>query len=173
MLALKRLEAADDRPEFSCGDDDIDEFFHVDSIGGCNELVCVTYALMNDEKTVGFYSVSNDSIRKQDLPRSRFKKVMKIVPRPKRYSSMPAAKIGRLGVCKDSQKDGYGTMILDYLKYSFTNQNKTGCRFLVVDAYNQENVTSFYQKNGFDFLTSTDADEETRIMFFDLVSFIR
>ena len=34
--------------------------------------------------------------------------------------------------------------------------NKTGCRFIVVDAYNKENVLHFYGKNGFKFLYFTE-----------------
>ena len=30
---------------------------------------------------------------------------------------------------------------------------KTGCRFIVVDAYNKENVLHFYEKNGFKFFS--------------------
>jgi hypothetical protein len=49
---------------------------------------------------------------------------------------MPAVKIGRLGVAHASQRDGTGTQVLDFLKMWFTVGNKTGCRFIVVDAYN-------------------------------------
>lgn len=66
---------------------------------------------------------------------------------------------------------GIGTQILDYLKYSFTHKNKTGCRFLLVDAYKESAVLRFYEKNGFKFLTDDDAREKTRIMYFDLALF--
>ncbi len=63
--------------------------------------------------------------------------------------------------------------VLDYLKMSFTTGNKTGCRFLIVDAYNNEKVTNFYHKNGFRYLTGEDVGDTTRIMYFDLIRFIR
>ena len=73
--------------------------------------------------------------------------------------------------------------------------NKTGCRFVVVDAYNEERPIRYYQKCGFDFLIPdktaelkytrntvikdavdlTEPKEEdavfldTRLMFFDLI----
>lgn len=172
-LRLERLEAADARPEFTCGDSDIDEFFHKDSIVGCDELLCVTYALVADGDAVAFFSLSNDAIKRRDVPRSAFERVLRIVPHTKRYSSMPAAKIGRLGVSSTQQGSGIGTIILDYLKAWFTSGNKTGCRFLVVDAYNSPEVTAFYEKNGFLFLTGDDADDKTRIMYFDLIKFVR
>jgi GNAT superfamily N-acetyltransferase len=171
QIELRRLDADVARPQFSCGDSDIDEFFHKDSIEGCNELLCVTYALIEDSKAIAFFSVSNDAIKKEDVPKSAFKRAVKVIPFTKRYSSMPAAKIGRLGVAQDRQNTGCGTTVLDFLKVWFTSGNKTGCRFLIVDAYNNERAKNFYLKNKFSFLTSKDSDEDTRIMYFDLIRF--
>lgn len=126
---------------------------------------------MDGESVKAFFSVLNDAIKKEDLGRSGYKRVGTRVPHEKRYSSMPAAKIGRLGVATDAQRDGWGTFVLDFLKVWFTEKNKTGCRFLVVDAYNTKEVTAFYEKNGFKFLTAPVPGEQTRIMYFDLMPF--
>src|SRR5690606_7154883 len=116
----------------------------------------------------------NDSIRKEDVPRrSELRRFFRFVPREKQYSSMPAAKIGRLGVAKRHQGNGHGREILDFLKISFTTENKTGCRFLVVDAYNKPDVIAFYQRKGFVVLTDEDEEEHTRVMYFDLMPFAR
>lgn len=173
QFELRRLDENDHRPEFLCGDDDIDDFYCNDSIAHGKELLCVTYALMHGERAVAFFSVSNDAITKEKLSRSDTKKLFGLVPHRKQYRSMPSAKIGRLGVAKDLQRGGYGTRVLDYIKASFTTRNKTGCRFLVVDAYNKKKITDFYEKNGFSYLWSNDASEETRIMYFDLITFKR
>jgi GNAT superfamily N-acetyltransferase len=169
-LDLKRLEPDDARPAFSCGDSDLDEFYSKDSIEGCKQLLSVTYVFLKNERAAAFFSVLNDSIRKQD-GRSAFEKILRTLPQGKRYPSMPAVKIGRLGICKEFQGAGYGTSVLDFLKAWFTIGNKTGCRFLIVDAYNEKNVTKFYAKNGFRFLTGNDKSEKTRIMYFDLIKF--
>ena len=55
------------------------------------------------------------------------------------------------------------------IKHAFTNGNRTGCRFITVDAYAE--ATAFYQKNGFDFFTKRDEHEDTRLMYFDLKPF--
>jgi GNAT superfamily N-acetyltransferase len=151
----------------------LDEFFAVDSIVGGRELVAVTYALLDaDGEVAAFFSVSNDSIKAEQVPRTAWKRVQKFVEREKRYSSMPATKIGRLGVRQHGQKHGVGSDILAYLKVWFTHENKTGCRFLTVDAYNTPRVVSFYQKNGFNFHTDADKNAVTRIMYFDLKTFV-
>jgi ribosomal protein S18 acetylase RimI-like enzyme len=171
-LELKRLEPTDDpRPHLVCGDADLDDFFRVDSIAGCRELLSVTYVLISGGNAIAFFSVSNDSIKKEEVPKSTQRRMFNRIPREKRYRSMPAAKIGRLGVSHEVQSQGIGTLILDYLKASFTKGNKTGCRFLIVDAYNTPRATSFYKKNGFAFMTNRDEGDQTRIMYFDLITF--
>ncbi|MCQ2225529.1 MAG: GNAT family N-acetyltransferase, partial [Paludibacteraceae bacterium] len=52
-----------------------------------------------------------------------------------------------------------------------TIDNKTGCRFLTVDAY--LDAVPFYEKNGFSLLTTEDEDSTyTRLMYFDLDSLV-
>ena len=39
---------------------------------------------------------------------------------------------------------------MSFIKDWFRHEdNKTGCRFIVVDAYNEEKVLRYYEKNGF------------------------
>ena len=57
---------------------------------------------------------------------------------------------------------------MDYIKGYFIDNNKTGCKFITIDANNSPDVIGFYKKNGFDFLTYTDETEKSRIMYFDL-----
>ena len=53
-------------------------------------------------------------------------------------------------------------------KKFFLEDNRTGCRFMTVDAYNNDRVIKFYKKNGFQFLSNKDTNKKTRIMYFDL-----
>lgn len=97
--------------------------------------------------------------------------MFKDVPHPKQYSSTPAVKIGRLATASTWCRKGIGTQILDAIKYSFTHGNKTGCRFITIDAYNEDKPINFYTNNGFNFLSGQDKDEDTRAMYFDLMRF--
>ena len=173
-MRLKRLDPHDARHPFSCGDADLDQFYLADSITGGEELLSVTYCLLEDarDEVLAFFAVSNDSIKKSQVPADIFNQITGTIPHEKQYSSMPAAKIGRLGVCNAAQRNRLGTAILDYLKYWFTNGNKTGCRFLIVDAYNTPTVLAFYERNGFRLLVpAKGGDHITRIMYFDLKRF--
>ena len=101
--------------------------------------------------------------------RDFWRHLKKNVPHSKRhYPSFPAVKIGRLGVKRQYQDQQFGTALLNMTKEFFLTKNRTGCRFITVDTYNEERVTGFYRKNGFQFLSDQDKEKETRIMFYDL-----
>lgn len=170
---LVRLEG-DSRPEFECDDDDLNEFFSQDSIQYHKQLISITYAAVcpDTDAVLGFYSVSNDSVRKEDSPsKSAFKKFLQVFKREKRFKSTPAVKIGRLAVCTSMKGYGLGTQLLDFIKASFTTHNKTGCRFIIVDSYDA--ATGFYERNGFKFLGPKDDNNTTHLMYFDLMNFVQ
>jgi GNAT superfamily N-acetyltransferase len=168
-LKLNRLQLGRTPLVFDCGIDDLNDFLLTDSIKFAEELLAVTYLLEDENRIVAFFSVSNDRISVEDVDNpNRWKKLRKKLPSGKLFKSYPAVKIGRLAVCKQDKNKGIGTALLDYIKLWFIENNKTGCRFITVDAYNKS--LGFYQKNGFIFMTSKDEGKDTRLMYFDLSS---
>ncbi|MDE5749141.1 MAG: GNAT family N-acetyltransferase, partial [Duncaniella sp.] len=119
-----------------------------------------------------YFSLSNDKISISDFENktefNRFRK-HKFV-NEKRLRSYPAIKIGRLGVSKQIRKQSIGTYLLEFIEDYFLIDNKSGCRFVTVDAYND--AIPFYLKNGYQFLNHDDEDKRTRVMFFDLASLL-
>lgn len=79
-------------------------------------------------------------------------------------------KIGRLGINSNYQKQGFGQIIIDILKKSFIHDNRTGCKYITVDAY--RSAIPFYERNGFKYLSEADKDSETRLMYFDLIQLV-
>ncbi|KJU83145.1 GCN5-like N-acetyltransferase [Candidatus Magnetobacterium bavaricum] len=129
------------------------------------QLLAVTYVLESKDKTIAFYSVLNDKVQ-------RTTKTSKNVPNKKRHYTYPAVKIGRLGVHKDYQRIGIGRMVLDHIKKAFAYDNKTGCRFITVDAYNKPDVLSFYIKNEFMLFSESDKKDMTRLLYYDLIDIV-
>lgn len=175
---------------FDCGDDDLNEFFAKDVLNYTSELLGKSYCFTFDEDTsqiVAAFTISNDSIKTYTLPNSRKKKVNTDIPREKQMKSYPAVLIGRLGVNKNFRKsDGddksVGDQLMDFIKAWFIDKaNKTGCRFIVVDAYNNIAALKYYKRNGFVELFSTEEQEKeytnlppdmelrTRLLYFDLI----
>lgn len=49
---------------------------------------------------------------------------------------------------------------MDFIKAWFIDPlNKTGCRYIIVDAVNHEKVIDYYNNNGFNFIFSSDQEE--------------
>lgn len=169
---LIRLETGKEILPFDCGDNDLNEFLHNDSKLYLKELLAVTYLLETDKETIAFFSVFNDKISYVDVESgNQWKKKFKsLFPDGKQMRSYPAVKIGRLGVSNQYKNCKIGTTILDYLKVLFTDNNRTGCKYITVDAYVQS--LKFYENNGFVFMTKNDEGEETRLMYFPLTKII-
>lgn len=170
---------------FCCNDSDLDDFFATDAFYYDEELLGRTYAWINIENPsliMGLVTLANDSIKAKDIIPSARNRVQRSITNAKRGMNYPAVLIGRLGVSSECRGKGLnvGSQILGFIKDWFRADNKTGCRFIVVDAYNNEKTLHFYEKNGFKTLYKTEKEErdflklkdheplETRFMFFDL-----
>lgn len=176
---LRRIAPDSKLKPFDCGNDnednrDLNDFFANDALNFTKELLTVTYTFEDEHKTVAFFSVLNDKIINKDgLGDIISNALTRKIPNDKRRPNYPSVMVGRLGVHKTLQSQGLGGDILDFIKGLFTDNNKTGCRFITVNAYNKKRVLNFYNKNGFKFLTQTDKSENTRLMYFDLKTFVR
>ena len=163
MIVVK-LEEQDSVKSFDCGDDDLNDFILHESPLYRKEKLAVTYVLkeaddLANEHIKAFFSLSNDRISISDFDsKTKYNRFSRRFNNHKRLKSYPAAKIGRLAV--------HGSTLLNFIKRYFTADNKTGCRFITVDAYAA--AIPFYLRNGFVPLNEEDADEPTRLLYFDL-----
>lgn len=86
---------------FTCGNDDLDDFFQNDTIAYAEDLFGKTYCfqMKRDSKEIlCAFTVSNASIFTMLLPNARKKKVANNVAYVKRDLIYPAVLIGRLGI---------------------------------------------------------------------------
>lgn len=117
------------------------------------------------------------------LPSRRRNKINRRIPNVKRNSQYPAVLVGQLAVFDKFRGKGIGKELLDFIKSWFRHHtNKTGCRYIVVDAINNPKVLNFYRENGFELMFSSDSEEleclrghsqslcKTRLMFFELMN---
>lgn len=173
---------------FSCGNDDLDDFFRNDATRYAHFLMGKTYCFrLNTKPTkiVCAFTISNDSIRIYDLPRSRKDYMKSLTHHEKPLRRYPGVLLGRLGVSNEFARHGIGSEVLDFIKgWFFSSSNKTGCRFVIVDAVNDPNVIAFYKKNNFQMLFSSEQQEltytvgknnapmtiDTRLMYYDLLN---
>lgn len=176
MAQLKRFHPNDNIKPFDCGDADLNGFLLEENSSvsnarhHANELLAVTYVIEDDDKTIAYFSLLNDKIDREIADKNEWKKITKNIPFLMRRRSHPAVKLGRLAVSKDYQHQGWGPNILNALKHWFTNNNKTGCRFITVDALVEK--VGFYAKYGFNILVTPKEGDETVLMYYDLKKFV-
>ena len=133
---------------FDCGDVDLNDFILNDAFLYRKEKLAVTYIYMNKDNSddiAAFFCLANDRISLADFgTKSRYNRLSRRFANPKRLKSYPAAKIGRLGVSASMKGKEIGSTLIDFIKNFFLVDNKTGCRFITVDAYAE--AVPFYVK---------------------------
>ena len=157
---------------FKSRDADLNSFLFEDAHKYLFDLMAVTYLLedVSQAKTVAYFSLLNDKITFDPDQRSIWNRLSRRIANAKRRKHYPAVKIGRLAISEEYANQGLGRDIMRLIKYMFTHGNRTGCRFITVDAYHD--AVGFYQKCGFDFISEKDAQSITRSMYYDLKRFI-
>lgn len=162
---LQKIEDNSLCADFDCGDSDLNEYFQVDAPQHREELLTQSYCLKNvscPDLAIALSDFCNDTVSLKKLDKQVVDQL------PITYKFLPAVKLTRIGVNKEYQGKNIGSHLINLLKILFVTDNRTGCRFITVDAYNRPEVVKFYQKNDFRFLTDRDKVRETRSMYYDL-----
>ena len=172
---MHKLDTSEKIESFDCGDTDLNDFILNESFLYREALLAVSYVLENkvNQRSVANFSLANDRISLSDFENktefNRFRKHRFV--NEKRLKSYPAAKICRLGVDLSVKGQSIGSFLLNFIKSYFIIENKTGCRFLTVDAYAA--AVPFYMKNGFVPLNDEDVDSAIRLLYFDLNDIVK
>ena len=163
---VRPLEEGERVKSFDCGDDDLNDFILNAAHLYREELLAVTYVMeeRSSGKVLAYFSLMNDKVSLNEFENktefNRFRKHH--FANEKRIKSYPAAKIGYIRPWLT-----YWKPVVNFIKYFFRGKNKTGCRFITVDAY--INAIPFYKKYEFKELTISDKDDaHTRALIFDL-----
>jgi len=157
--------------KFRCGEDDLDDFFANDAIAYDKDLMGKTYCWLlkrDDTKIVAMVTLANAGIQTTHLPNNPKRKLNKHIANNKRGRTYPAVLIGRLGVAHEFQGKEFmiGGQLMDFIKPWFSGEdNKTGCRFILVDAVNKDRTIKYYERNGFIPLFPRIEDEKS---FYDI-----
>lgn len=139
-IEVRSLLESDDRGLFSCGQADLDRFFH--HFAGQNQFkhhLSVTHVAVAEEVILGFATVTAGSVLREDLPAG--------AKRPPNYP-LPVLRLARLGVDLRAQKAGVGKALLRHvLLLALKQRDSAGCVGLVTDA--KPEAVGFYERHGF------------------------
>jgi len=165
---LKQVDVKNTCDIFDCDDADLNEYFHIDAVHHREDLLTQTFSLELSKYpgfVIALLDFCNDVINLDKLKANH----PDIGTRyDYHYRNLPAVKLTRLGVLKELQGQSIGTKVLNMVKRFFITDNRTGCRFITVDAYNNNRVLNFYHKNGFVPLKNRVDKGHTQILFYDL-----
>ena len=172
---------------FDCGRKSVNDFFRDEAQDYQEELFGKTYYWVHPDHPadiVAGFTVANASIFTKRLPNARQKKIGFEVHHEKGLINYPSILLAQLGVDVKYKGLHLGPQIIEFVMQWFTSpDNKSGCRHLIVDAYDEPHLLDFYQRNGLNLFFSSveqemeyrnwnkekDGPLETRLMFRDMI----
>lgn len=164
---FRQLEEGEIVKSFNCGDAELNDFILNKADKYKKSLLAVTYVYEEEDIPLAYFSLSNDSLSYEKFEnKSTFNRLNRNINNAKRMRQYPAVKIGRFAINETYKNLGIGSYLLYLIKSSMAFEQKSGCRFITVDAYND--AVGFYERNGFVMVNEFQADRRTQPMFFDL-----
>ena len=126
--------------EFNCGVKELDIYFKNYALKNDIENIGKTFVCIQNNKIVGFYTLSNAQIEFNNLNED----LKKGLPR----YPIPAIRIARLAVDENHKNKKFGAKLLkDAFKRILVISNQSAIKFIIVDA--KETSKSFYEHYGF------------------------
>ena len=143
MLKIKLLTRKFNRKDFHCGSFELDSYLKNTARQHIKKEISKTFIIYDDEKEseiLGFYTLAGCEVVSEKLPAEYAKKYPK---------KIPAAKLARLAVSKNIQRQGIGyLMMLDAFKRILSVSKHLGIVGFFVDAKDAE-AKHYYLQYGF------------------------
>ena len=133
------------RGKFSCEEDSLTEYLLKQANQDMKKSLAACFVLIkeNDNHVKGYYTLTSESLKRNDIPENYKNKV------PANYN-VPVTLLGRLA--RDITMKGTGAgefLLLDALRRSYDiSKKEIGSMAVVVDPIN-ENAINFYKRYGF------------------------
>ncbi len=173
-----RLLQEEDKPalsNFDCGDPDLNDFIREDAWLYRDAMFAQTWLFFDSDRILAYASMVNDRIATAQLSASKHEVLREVRQSlgkdPMKSGQIPAVKLARLAVAE--RGSGIGSLFVASLCQLFASyDNRTGCRLMTVDAYNQPRVLNFYFNLDFERQSAKVLDDaETVPLVLDLRRF--
>lgn len=143
MLQIEPLGPRHDREGFDCGSTELNDYLKKTARQHIEKGLSKTFVLVNDAepaRILGFLTLAVCEVQAQTLPPKLAKKYPQHVP---------AAKLARLAVSKDRQREGLGKLMMVHaLQQAIRVSDSVGIIGFFVDAKN-EDARRYYEQYGF------------------------
>ena len=130
------------KKKFNCKIASLNDYLHKRASQDIKRKIASCFILANESNEVlGYYTLSNLSIPKEDIPEN----IQKKIP----YKDYPVTLLGRLAVDANHQGKGYGVhLLMNALERSYIISLEIASAAVVVDPINAV-AEAFYEKFGF------------------------
>ncbi len=134
----RRLERHDRRGDFTCGNDELDQWFHRFSWQNQKAHNAVTYVAQQGGRVAGYYALAAATIRRDWSPTSFA---------AQRPQSIPCMLLARLAVDRRVQGQGVDTtLLLDALRRTLAASDQFGIAALLIHCKDEE-ARAFYMRH--------------------------
>lgn len=138
------LQSEFNKKEFNCGKEMLDNYIQKQAGQDLKRRLCAVFAMIDDSRVIGYYTLSSTSISRDLVPENIQKKL------PPSYRDLPATLLGRLAVDQNYKGHRLGEyLLMDALKVAFdTSEKHVGSMALIVGPLDSE-AEAFYTKYDF------------------------
>jgi hypothetical protein len=137
------LDKSHKKKEFQCGEPSLDRYLHEQAAQDMRKRVAVCFVIPGEDGCIkGYYTLSGDSVRRDELPEAYRKKFG--------YDKLPVTLLGRLAVDIRWRGQRIGEMLLiDALFRSLENADSEVGSIAVVTDPLDDRAGGFYSRYGF------------------------
>ena len=142
-IVIGPLEAGCDRKSFTCGQTDLDDWFHRRAGQDQRRNIAKVFVAVDETLgVVGFYSLSSFTLDLKEIP-------PEIACKLPRYNLVPAAMIGRLARDERVRGKGIGELLLADAVRRVLVASRVLAVFTIVVEAKDERASKFYEGFGF------------------------
>ncbi len=143
MLRIEPLSRRHDRNSFNCGKSALNDYLQKIALQHIEKGISMTFVLIDTDaptKILGYFTLAGCEVVTRDLPAGYAGKYP---------AKAPAAKLARLAVSMEQQRQGLGAiMMAEAMKRTLSVAENIGIIGIFVDAKNQ-NAREYYEQFGF------------------------
>lgn len=142
--SIRLLDSSHDRNEFDCENEMLNNYLRRQASQDVKRDLSACYVLADEnDKAIGYYTLSSNSIGRDEFPEDMVKKL------PSSYTDLPTILIGRLAIDKGQKGKGFGEyLLIEALNQCVELSEKVGTLAVMVDPIDK-NAESFYERYNF------------------------
>lgn len=151
-LIIEILNKEHKKSDFDCENALLNNYIQKQAKQDVNRDLSACYILneVNDKRVLGYYTLSGNSIDRNDFPPELIQKL------PPSYLNLPTILLGRLAIDKNEKGKGLGEILLMHALEKCVDISKSlGILAIIVDPIDHKAI-SFYEKYGFILIPSNN-----------------